>query len=262
MEWSRAKTILLVVLICTNLFLAGNLLWQVSHGWAQQRRAMDQALALLQEDVGEFDEDIFRDLGTQRPVYAASRDTALEKKAAQALLGTEESDTDGGVSRFSSEKGTLTFYTGGEVRLELFTESSLTGEEWQELLEKAGFPMDNCRREEEGEQVVFFQGMPSGEELMECTLTCRTKGNGLVAEGRWLMDTQLRQVGEGAKSYQMVVSLRRLWREEGFSQPPESARESYRLRDQGNGNYLLFPVWQVEAGGKSFTVDTGENPVE
>ena len=29
MEWSRAKTILLVVLICTNLFLAGNLLWQV-----------------------------------------------------------------------------------------------------------------------------------------------------------------------------------------------------------------------------------------
>ena len=104
--------------------------------------------------------------------------------------------------------------------------------------------------------------MPSGEELMECTLTCRTKGNGLVAEGHGLMDTQLRQVGEGAKSYQMVVDLRRLWREEGFSQPPESARESYRLRDQGNGNYLLFPVWQVEAGGKSFTVDTGENPVE
>ena len=148
------------------------------------------------------------------------------------------------------------------MRLELITESSLTGEGWQELLEKAGFPMDNCRREEEGEQVAFFQGMPSGEELMECTLTCRTKGNGLVAEGRWLMDTQLRQVGEGAKSYQMVVSLRRLWREEGFSQPPESARESYRLRDQGNGNYLLFPVWQVEADGKSFTVDTGENPVE
>ncbi len=262
MEWSRAKTILLIVLICTNLFLAGNLLWQVSHGWAQQRQAMDQALSLLQEDVGEFDEDIFRDLGTQRPVYAASRDTALEKKAAQALLGTEKSDTDGGVSRFSSEKGILTFYTGGEVRLELFDQHSLTGEEWQQLLEKAGFPVENCRWEEEGEQVVFFQGMPSGEELMECTLTCRQKGNGLVAEGRWLMDTQFRQVGEGAKSYQMVVNLRRLWREEGFSQPPESVQESYRLRDQGNGNYLIFPAWQVEAGGKSFTVDTGDNPVE
>ena len=169
MEWSRAKTILLVVLICTNLFLAGNLLWQVSHGWAQQRQAMDQALALLQEDVGEFDEDIFRSLGTQRPVYAASRDTALEKKAAQALLGTEESDTDGGVSRFSSEKGSLTFYTGGEVRLELFTESSLTGEEWQELLEKAGFPVENCRWEEEGEQGDLCKVMRSGEERRECT---------------------------------------------------------------------------------------------
>ena len=95
MEWSRAKTILLVVLICTNLFLAGNLLWQVSHGWAQQRQAMDQALSLLQEDVGEFDEDIFRSLGTQRPVYAASRDTALEKKAycSQTFTATASAQT-------------------------------------------------------------------------------------------------------------------------------------------------------------------------
>ena len=262
MEWGRAKTILLIVLLCTNLFLAGNLLWQVSHGWAQQRRAMDQALSLLQEEVGEFDEGVFRSLGTQRPVYAASRDAALEKQAAQALLGTGKSETGGGVSRFSSEKGSLTFYTGGEVRLTLLDCPPLSGEEWQRLLEKAGFPMENCRREEADGQVFLQQGMPAGEPLMDYALTCRSAGSSLVAEGRWLMDTQLHQVGEGAKSYQMVMALHRLWQEEDFSQPPESAWEGYRLRDQGNGNFLLLPVWQVEAGGRSFTVDTDDPPVE
>ena len=39
MDWKKAKTILLLVLLCTNLFMVCNLAWQVSRVKGQQRQA-------------------------------------------------------------------------------------------------------------------------------------------------------------------------------------------------------------------------------
>ena len=60
MEWNKAKSVLLAVLLCANLFLAGNLALQIAQGRTQQRQAMDQALELLHQDLGDFDETMFR----------------------------------------------------------------------------------------------------------------------------------------------------------------------------------------------------------
>ena len=53
MEWNKAKSVLLAVLLCANLFLAGNLALQIAQGRTQQRQAMDQALELLHQDLGD-----------------------------------------------------------------------------------------------------------------------------------------------------------------------------------------------------------------
>ena len=70
--------------LCTNLFMVCNLAWQVSRVKGQQRQAMNEALSLLRQEVGDFDEDLFRDLGTQPAVYRFERDRQKEEQIAQA----------------------------------------------------------------------------------------------------------------------------------------------------------------------------------
>ena len=116
MDWKKAKTILLLVLLCTNLFMVCNLAWQVSRVKGQQRQAMNEALSLLRQEVGDFDEDLFRDLGTQPAVYRFERDRQKEEQIAQALLGdSQREDEGGGITQFRSQAGQLEFRSGGVV---------------------------------------------------------------------------------------------------------------------------------------------------
>ena len=104
--------VLLLVLLCTNLFMVCNLAWQVSRVKGQQRQAMNEALSLLRQEVGDFDEDLFRDLGTQPAVYRFERDRQKEEQIAQALLGdSQREDEGGGITQFRSQAGQLEFRT-------------------------------------------------------------------------------------------------------------------------------------------------------
>jgi len=90
MEWNKAKSVLLAVLLCANLFLAGNLALQIAQGRTQQRQAMDQALELLHQDLGDFDETMFRAADGRRHVLAFNRSPEKERAAALALLGADQ----------------------------------------------------------------------------------------------------------------------------------------------------------------------------
>ena len=142
MDWKKAKTILLLVLLCTNLFMVCNLAWQVSRVKGQQRQAMNEALSLLRQEVGDFDEDLFRDLGTQPAVYRFERDRQKEEQIAQALLGdSQREDEGGGITQFRSQAGQLEFRSGGVVELTLERQPEGEGAAfYRDLLAEAGFP--------------------------------------------------------------------------------------------------------------------------
>ena len=259
MEWNKAESVLLAVLLCANLFLAGNLALQIAQGRTQQRQAMDQALELLHQDLGDFDETMFRAADGRRPVLAFNRSPEKERAAALALLGADQSDTEGGVSTFRSPQGELIFRTGGELRLNLALPplEQDTPAFCRQLLEQAGFPMKDCLSWEEGDR-VFFQQQTEGVKIQQCVLECATDGQSLEIQGRWLLADQALQVGDGSKGYQMAVALRAYLIQQDIRRPPSAVEEVYRLQDQGNGRLLAWPAWLVTAEGRQHLIG-GEN---
>lgn len=255
MEWSRAKSVLLAVLLCANLFLAGNLAFQMVQGRAQQRQAMDQVLQLLHQDVGQFDEAMFRQGAGRQPVLAFARSPEKEREAALALLGTGQSDTEGGVSTFRSAQGELVFRTGGELRLSLAAQPPEQPLEfYRALLQQAGFPMEHCLAGTEGQTVIFQQCLESGVRLYQCRLECRPAENGLEIQGRWLLESQGREAGDGAKGYQMALALRAYLIQRQIKSPPEEVEPVYRLRDLGNGQLMAWPAWLVTLEGEEHLI--------
>lgn len=258
MEWKKVKSLLLLVLVCTNLFLAGNLLLQVIRGRAQQREAMNQALELLHRDVGDFDDDMFRQMGTQQPVIALQRRPDLEQKAARQLLGAEGGA--GGAITYTSEKGELSF-SGGSVSLRLA--GQVEGDPtafFRGLLDGAGFPMKGSRATVEGSQVLFAQYTPAGVPILGATLTCgaETGEDGrayLTVQGTWVLDTTGNKAGEGQRGYQMVNHVRACLKNRGVTAPPERVELAYSLYRFTTDEILAKPVWQVTAGGKVYTID-------
>lgn len=256
MEWHRAKSVLLAVLLCANLFLGGNLALQIARGRAQQRQAMDQTLELLRQDLGDFDEAMFRAADRRRPVLAFSRSPEKERAAALALLGADQSDTEGGVSTFHSPQGQLVFRTGGEIRLTLTFPPSTEEPAafYRQLLEQAGFPMEDSLTWEEGGAVFFQQQTEDSVKIQQCVLECRAEGQGLEIQGRWLLDDQALRAGDGAKGYQMAAALRARLIQQDIRRPPSAVEEVYRLQDQGNGRLLAWPAWLATVDGRQILV--------
>lgn len=250
MEWSRAKSVLLAVLLCANLFLAGNLAFQIVQGRAQQRQAMEDALRLLHQDLGEFDDGMLRQAAGRLPVLSFARSPEKELAAARALLGAGQSDTEGGVSTFRSDQGQLIFRTGGELRLTLAAgPPEQTVDFYRQLLEQAGFPMGHCLAWMEGETAIFQQRLESGVALYQYRLECRRAGQGLEIQGRWLLKEQGTEAGDGAKGYQTALALRAYLLQQQIKSPPEAVEPVYRLRDLGNGQLMAWPGWLVTIQG-------------
>lgn len=257
MEWKKVKSVLLLVLVCANLFLAGNLALQLARARAVQRDAMDQALALLHRDVGDFDDDIFRQMGTQQPVISLPRKQEQEEKAALALLGSAEMAE--GATTYTSDQGTLSFLGG---KMELRLKGAVTGEPevfFRDLLEGAGFPMKGSRATAQGDSVVFAQYTPAGVPILEAALTCGSEeadGQGyLTVQGTWLLESKGEKAGEGERGYQMVTHVRACLKKEGVSAPPEKVELAYSLYRFTPDEILAKPVWRVAAGGKVYTID-------
>ena len=193
------------------------------------------------------------------PVLAFNRSPEKERAAALALLGADQSDTEGGVSTFRSPQGELIFRTGGELRLNLALPplEQDTPAFCRQLLEQAGFPMKDCLSWEEGDR-VFFQQQTEGVKIQQCVLECATDGQSLEIQGRWLLADQALQVGDGSKGYQMAVALRAYLIQQDIRRPPSAVEEVYRLQDQGNGRLLAWPAWLVTAEGRQHLIG-GEN---
>lgn len=257
MEWKKVKSVLLMVLVCANLFLAGNLALQLARGRAVQREAMDQALELLHRDVGDFDDDMFRQMGTQQAVISLPRKQEQEEKAAQALLGSAKIAE--GATAYASERGTLSFLGG---KMELRLKGTVKGEPeafFRGLLEDAGFPMKGSRATVRGDSVVFAQYTPAGVPILEAALTCGSEEEGgqgyLTVQGTWLLEAKGEKAGEGERGYQMVTHVRACLKKESVSAPPEKVELAYSLYRFTPYEILAKPVWRVTAGDKVYTID-------
>ncbi|MPM30997.1 hypothetical protein SDC9_77550 [bioreactor metagenome] len=113
MEWSKIKNIILLMLVTVNIFL---LVLMVSRQVRSDRYTEDarqSAIEVLKQNGISADKDQIP-WEKSLPPLTMSRDTEQEKSAAAALLGECTQSWQGGVYRYSGEKGTVQFSRSGE----------------------------------------------------------------------------------------------------------------------------------------------------
>lgn len=243
MEWSKVKSILIALLVVTNVILGVNIHSQLQEQRESEHAAMESALTLLRNAGISFDEQAFWDLPEAQIQYSAPRSEEKEAAAAGALLGDYTyQGAGGGIAIYSSEKGSVTFRNGGlmEARLvgDVTAQALLEG-----LLQAAG----TARGDYAVEQTptgVRAQLYADGHEVIGAVLECEDTDGGAAASGRWIFASALEQEGGGEPRAEMTVALLQLNGDTPFG--IETVEAVCAIEQTRDGGVRLIPAWRVD----------------
>ena len=115
MSWSKIKTIIIAILLLTNLFLLFLIGSQKIHSARYEADTLRQTVEVLALNGLKVAEDALPDAVQLSPL-SVSRDEQAEAQAAGILLSEDIiSNSTGGLNVYSSVAGNLSFRSGGEV---------------------------------------------------------------------------------------------------------------------------------------------------
>lgn len=245
MEWKKVKTILICVLVLTNLFLAGNLIWQIEKSRVTRAEAMENVLALLHQSGGEFEDSLLKDCEFQPVILQLKRPEEAEKKLAEALTGQKAVFGGGGIIRSKGENGEAVFRSGGllEIRLKQQTDAA----DYRELLQKAGFSMRGAERVANQDETRFTQ-LIGGRRVENAQLLCKTADEEVRINGRWLQETTQVVTGSCQKNYETALALLNWYRQEMPAGELNAVDEVYFAETPEDGVVMLTPAWRVRWG--------------
>ena len=118
MEWSKAKNIILIILVVTNIFLCFFVIAPKTQNASQQQKAREHAIALLHDQGISVEESLIpTDINTSQ--CTLSQDRSRESALASALLGTiTPQDLGGSVTLYTGLNGSIRFHNNGEFSAE------------------------------------------------------------------------------------------------------------------------------------------------
>lgn len=121
MEWSKAKNILLWVLIFVNAFLMLNLSALVYTKMHEQTKKAKIAVYNLKDRGHSVSQDAVNSLPNSLYTYDVPREQKREEKIAENVLGKcERQSKGGGIEEYSNETGRFIFRSGGNISGELY----------------------------------------------------------------------------------------------------------------------------------------------
>lgn len=114
MEWSRAKNIILIVLILANGFLAMNIVSVFLQTSSSDKEMKTLAISLLRTEGHTVADDALAHLPRVVYGYFQERDAAREDEIARLALGTyKKEERGGGIAEYMAEGGRFSFRNGG-----------------------------------------------------------------------------------------------------------------------------------------------------
>ena len=113
MEWSRAKNVIIGMLLLVNLFLLGMLGYLKLLETRSFRESVDGTLQVLAARGIEADPSLISRDPDDRALCVIVRDRDREAALAENLLGEAEVSGSGGSDRYRGSRGTVTWRTGG-----------------------------------------------------------------------------------------------------------------------------------------------------
>ncbi|MBQ9966339.1 MAG: hypothetical protein IJO95_01730 [Clostridia bacterium] len=238
MNWSRAKTMLIMLLAAVNIYLAFNIHVQLHESAERETTMASEACDLLESRGFHIDRAVLLDLPETVASYVFERNEEAEANAAGVLLERmEESTPGGGIRTFVSENGAVTFRSGGfvEIIYDGMTEDQL-----------AAF-LDPGTGEGTGTELL------STEDGYGLSLNgIRIKGakiekNASGYMGTWIFSSSGKTDGTSASRASLILNMGRLLGESGLASV-DDAECIYVLSPQQNGSLRLVPAWQLSCG--------------
>ena len=239
MEWKKAKTLIIIMLLAVDLFLLLNVFVKYSKAASAERESLKDALSLASENGG-FTEEVFSSIPVYLYSYSASRNVGAEFKFADALL-TEtpvKTEAGGGVYIYSDGDDRLVFRRGGFVEGSVKTPvSDDDAEGIVAALRTAGL---KCSLR--GGTVSFtYKGLPVSNVSLRITRNgefLRFSGSVPLSSG-FSRQTRSRSRGE------LVLELASVIRERELGDLISVTAE-YRLSAGGSQTLELIPVLTAE----------------
>ena len=239
MEWSKVKSILLVLLLAVNLLLGFNIYLRIDAQREGELNGLRSALALLREKDVQFDEQIFFDMPVQNIAYTGLRSAEREGALAAALLGESSLDeAGGGVSIYTSQAGSVIFRSGGLFEAQVYGASD-PAQVLDVIMKHTAVGDITGRRTETGEAQLFFGSSP----VAGAVLRADTTDAGVSVSGRWYFGGEPETEGSGATRAEMAAALRSIGAERlagGIT-----GLHSVYVLEQQRGGVRFVPAWQV-----------------
>lgn len=264
MEWSKLKTVILLMLAGVNLFLLGLVGFRATQGAFYEDETRQAVIQVLERGGISFElEGVPDDIQLQPLTF--TRDRESEAEMAQVLLGsvtqTGESDVR---PRYTGAQGTAEFSMNGSFTVE-FTGTAWSCQPGQSIsqasldcLEQIGF--------EATEEELFTQGDTTwatycqvweDAPVFSCRITLTWQGQTLTRmEGSRLSGTSTATGSQGLLSTPTVL-MRFLAgvNEEGYICGRITSMEAGYLTSGSTRSVQLTPVWRI-------TTDTGDYYVD
>lgn len=245
MEWSKAKSILLILLLAANIYLGANIALQLRESGMRQRDMIHSAWTIITEQGAEVEEELFSSVGSGREAYTFTRDLEAEKKAAEGLLGTCALESPGGgIYKYSSDTGEMTFRSGG------YTELTYEGEEPDGLT--ASLTVACKEGLEAGETEEGFSLYMHGLPVVGADMKPEGK-KGL--SGSWIFGSLSHAEGGSMDKASMILALGRALSQR-VSGKVTALDEIYLLSPTQSGDIKLTPAWRVEQSSGVFYLST------
>lgn len=251
MDWKRVKTILIALLLVTNLILGYSVYGQYRSLNQTEGRALEQALQLAGEASG-LTHRLLDDLPGEMMAYSTPRDSTCEAAFARALLGEAgfvEENAGGGIVLYHGEKGRGEIKSAGEMEFRLDGPWEQEGlmETVAAMLAQAGLEAgSNVMRTDAGIYVYQrFEGLPLDHYQLVALID---DSGALSISGRWLLCREAEAAENAPQKSELVLYLSR-WLESAQAGAVTGLAAGYRVADS-----RVSPVWFValESGVEVF----------
>lgn len=270
MEWSKIKTIILIILAGTNLVLLSFVIRQDIQARSAQRQARQEAISFLEKNGVAVEEDIVPQNMSLQP-QRVERDRESEPELAQALLGSqvEERSLGGEVYRYHNGQGYIQFHADGTFQGE-FVEGAFPVENGNvqdysvEILKRLQFQGEIQKvtgdEKSDGDITVVLRQVWNGIPLFDRQVTLTYRGGSLVSMTGGRRLTGAPQADESQQTMEVPTALIRFYH--GLTAMGDvcsrinQITQGYVGASYSPSASALVPVWQIVTDTGTYLLDT------
>ena len=244
MEWSKAKSLLILLMLAVNLYLGINIYTQIQAQNRQERQMMEDACDILEQRGFTFDREAFMEVPSELESWTWIRDPEAESAAALRLLGeyTEER-LGGGIYAYEGEAATVIFRIGGYVEVQ---PNGMAALDLSALLLPQGEENRLTMVESDAQYALFLDGYAIEGARMG-------HGEGEAWSGSWIFAEASQSSGESLSRAKLILAAAEILKSKGIY-TIEEVSCIYVLTSLQNGDVHLVPALVLGADGETFFV--------